>query len=417
MIVTLRLTLPMIQPTFSPEITSSCVLCGTPFGDANDSDEHIIPSAIGGHHTVRSFICLECNNNKGNTWDAELAAQLNWFSVVLNIRRERGAPPRQKLTTLSGKGYWLKAGGAMESAEPPVRKEKTDSGHRYSFSLPSMEVARTKVLELAARYPQFDPDAILASATTQIQFIEEPVGVNLQLTEGSLRSIVKATCAMAYDAGVGPSGYELALQYLRNEEGQPVWSAFYDRDLVQNRPARQITHAVSVFADPVSRVALGYVEYFSAFRYVVRLSDQYTGPPVKKTIAFDPVTWAPVNLQIDLALSAEESGRCLNGDTWSFESAQRAFDYSLPIALQSLDKRQFNNAIRQAIVDGFEAMGVAPNGQLPSEKLQDFSAFVSQRAAQYLFRSPRPLNLMPRGNLFEIGVPNPAGGRKPQELP
>lgn len=385
----------MTHPAASSDITSSCALCSTPIGDANDSDEHIIPAAIGGHHTLRSFICVECNNNKGNTWDAELAAQLNWFSVALNIRRERGEPPRQKLTTADGKRYWLNAGGTMESAEPPVRKDKTDSGHRYSFSLPSMEMARTKVFELAKRYPQLDPDAILAGATTQIQFIEEPVGVNLQLTEGPLRSIVKTVLAMAHDAGVAQSACEVALHYLRSDEGQPAWSAFYERDLVQNRPARQINHAVSVFADPVSGVAIGYVEYFSAFRYVVRLSDHYTGPSVKKTIAFDPVTFAPVELQIDLTLSGEEFARCLNQDTWSFESAQRAFDYALPIALQSLDKMQFNNAIRQAIVDAFEAMGVAPNVELPPEKHRDFFAFISRRAAQYLSRSPRPQNLMP----------------------
>lgn len=343
---------------------------------------------------MRSFICVDCNSNKGDTWDAELAAQLNWFSVALNIRRERGEPPRQKLTTPSGKDYWLNAGGAMQSAAPPVRKEKTEDGHRYSFSVPSMQMARTKVLELARRFPQLDPDAILESATTQIQFIEEPVGLNLQLTEDSLLSIVKTALAMACECGMDPSACEVALQYLRRAEGRP-WSAFYERDLVQNRPAGQITHVVSVFADPVRRVALAYIEYFSAFRYVVRLSEQYTGPLLKKTLAFDPVDWHPIDLRIDLALSAEESARCPNADTWSFEGAKRAFDYALPIALRSLDKMQFNNAIRQAIVDAFEAIGVAPNGQLPPEKLREFSAFISRRAAEYLIRSPRLRNLIP----------------------
>jgi hypothetical protein len=146
-----------------------------------------------------------------------------------------------------------------------------------------MQMARTKVLELAKRFPQLDPDAILATATTQIQFIEDPISLNLQLTGGSLLSIVKTALAMACDYGLDPRAYEVALQYLRPAEGQP-WSAFYERDLIQNRPAGQITHVVSVFADPVRRVALAYIEYFSAFRYVVRLSDHYTGPLLKRSL-------------------------------------------------------------------------------------------------------------------------------------
>ena len=55
----------------------------------------------------------------------------------------------------------------------------------------------------------------------------------------------------------------------------------------------------------------------------------------------------------------------------------------------------YHSGGNSAIVDAFEAMGVAPNGKLPPEKHQDFFAFISQRAAQYLSRSPRPQNLMP----------------------
>lgn len=276
----------------------------------------------------------------------------------------------------------------MESAAPPVRKEKTETGHRYSFSVSSMQMARQKVMEMAKRFPQLDAQGILATATTQIQFIEEPVDVNLHLTEGCLFSIVKTALAMACDCGLAPSACEIALVYLRSAEGQP-WSAFYERDLLQNRPAGQLTHAISVVADPMTGMAMAYVEYFNAFRYIVRLSDHYTGPLVKKTIAFNPVDWIPIDLQVDLTLSTEELSRCLTGDTWSFENAKPAFDHTLAIALQSLDKMQFNNAIRQAIEDAFETMGVEPNGQLPPEKLRDFSAFITRRATEYLIRSPR----------------------------
>ncbi|MBB3212453.1 5-methylcytosine-specific restriction endonuclease McrA [Herbaspirillum sp. Sphag1AN] len=61
--------------------TKKCQLCRDELNHSNDSKEHIIPNAIGGKKKVSGFICKSCNNKAGETWDAELASQLNWFSL------------------------------------------------------------------------------------------------------------------------------------------------------------------------------------------------------------------------------------------------------------------------------------------------------------------------------------------------
>lgn len=373
--------------------TPTCAFCESLITNGNNSREHIIPAAIGGHDTVPSFICVTCNSRGGGTWDGELAAQLNWFSVALNIKRERGDAPRQSVTTIGGKRYWLHADGSMQSADPPVRKEKTQSGYRFSFSVSTMEMARAKVQEIARRYPQVDPEEVLATAQSRSHFIEEPIEVNFELTDGSRRSIVKTALAMAFAMEISPRACEVTMQYLRSDDGIPVWSAFYERDLVINRPARQITHSVSVRANPESATILAHVEYFSAFRYVVDLSHNYSGPPIQRTIAFDPMTWVPVGLQIDLALSADEYARMLEGSTWSYVDSQKAFDYALPIVLEALHKRQLNNEIARAIRDSFEALGVKPGDELSWERFREFSRAVSQRVAQYATRPRRHADL------------------------
>jgi hypothetical protein len=277
----------------------------------------------------------------------------------------------------------------MQFADPPVHKEKTESGYTFSFSISTMEMARAKLQEIARKYPQVNPEEVLATAQSETHFVEGPIKVDFTLTDGSHRSIVKTALAMAFDMGISPRACEVTMQYLQSNDGTPAWSAFHERDLVINRPARQITHAVSVRANPESETILAYVEYFSAFRYVVDLGHNYVGPPMQNTIAFDPVTWLPVDLEIDLALSADEYARMLEGSTWSLADSRKAPNYALPIALEALDRRQLNNEIARAITDGFEAMGVKPGGELPRERFQEFSRIVSQRVTQYVIRLPR----------------------------
>ena len=387
-------TLPTSYFAKADQAVSTCAFCGIPITDCNNSREHIVPAAIGGHHTVSSFICASCNSQRGETWDAELAAQLNWFSVALNIKRERGDAPRQSLTTIAGRRYWLRPDGSMQFADPPVRKEKTESGYRFSFSVSTMEMARAKLEEIARKYPEVNPEEVLATAQRETHYVEDPIMVDFTLTDGSQRSIVKTAFAMAFDMGMSPKACEVAVRCLHSNAGTPAWSAFHERDLVINRPPRQITHTVSVRANPESETILAYVEYFSAFRYVVDLSHKYAGPAVQKTIAFDPVTWLPVDLDIDLALSPDEYARMLEG-TWSSADWQKSFNYALPIALEALDRRQLNNEIAQAIRDGFETLGVSSGGELPQAKFQEFSRIVSRRLTEYAERVPRRFGVDP----------------------
>jgi hypothetical protein len=126
----------------------TCALCDCPIGGANDSREHIIPQAIGGRRKVTGFICRNCNNTKGHTWDAELAVQLNWFSVALNVKREIGPPPKQRIEAANGQKLWLHADSTMTLAEPPVTVEKTESDRRFRLQPRTLVEARKKLEEI-----------------------------------------------------------------------------------------------------------------------------------------------------------------------------------------------------------------------------------------------------------------------------
>ena len=99
---------------------AECVLCDVVINRENDSNEHIIPNAIGGKKVVRAFICRNCNSTSGHAWDTELVKQLHPLCVLLNIQRSRGVVP--KLSVKSSKGRTL-IDRAENSHQPFRRRE------------------------------------------------------------------------------------------------------------------------------------------------------------------------------------------------------------------------------------------------------------------------------------------------------
>ena len=62
-----------------------CALCGCEITDRNDSEEHVIPQAIGGKLSVWGFICKDCNGRTGWGWDSVLSKQLNPLSLFFGV--------------------------------------------------------------------------------------------------------------------------------------------------------------------------------------------------------------------------------------------------------------------------------------------------------------------------------------------
>src|SRR4051812_23932168 len=91
-----------------------CVRCACVIDEGNDTDEHVIPNSIGGRLKVRGFICLACNSHTGETWDAVLAKQSNFFCHFFGVARERGEPPSQPIETTAGEKLLIQPGGGFK---------------------------------------------------------------------------------------------------------------------------------------------------------------------------------------------------------------------------------------------------------------------------------------------------------------
>src|ERR1700686_2730563 len=118
--------------------SSPCVLCGAAITETNDSVEHIIQNSVGGRLRTRGFICTKCNSITGETWDAELARQLNPLSLFFRIVRERGAPAPQVFKTTTGEEFRHSVDG-LSLPRPSYNEQRTDADIRIGMVARTMQ--------------------------------------------------------------------------------------------------------------------------------------------------------------------------------------------------------------------------------------------------------------------------------------
>lgn len=370
-----------------------CALCSAELTEANHTREHVIPHAIGGCLKVADFICRSCNSTAGNRWEAELAKQLNWFSVALNIKRESGTPsPSHPIETVRGEQLLMHARGSFSPKDPSFEIVDAANGLRkFTFTARTEVEARGMLKGIQKKHPNNDFQQILNDLRITSSLLEEPIHVELAIG-GSLagRSIVKTAVAMASHMSIPMADCRFALQYLIDPDAEAAWSAFHMRDLIKNRPSEYLFHVVAVAGNPTSGRLLGYVEYYGAFRYVVVLGQDYRGPAVNKSYAINPITSEKLQLEVDLSLSDAEVALVAHDEAGPIETRKADLELALPIALAVQNTHGRKQLLNDLITDTFHECGVKPGDDLPPEQFNEFSAKVAEKAVALVTRLRRP---------------------------
>lgn len=375
-------------------VITKCALCHSNLNARNKSKEHIIPNAIGGRRKTNGFICDACNNKRGASWDAELAKQLNWFSLALGISRERGEVPRQIVETLEGERFWQLSDGSFVPEKPSYSEKDQDGRITISMTSSSMADARQRLKGVARKYPKFDMRRALDEMEVKTSFLSSPLHVNLSLGGPAAgRSLVKTAFAFASECGINHEQCEKASSYLLDEssDDHPFGYA-YISDLVINRPEKNIFHCVSLHADPVTERIYSYIEYFGLFRIVVLLGEKYDGPYKNVCYSINPVNGAPLNLRVN-EIETEEFQDILAGNGFDHAKHKIAADYAFPIILERSRERTLESFVRQGFEHAGEQLGLKEGEIIPPEKAAQFTAFMMQKIGPYiehLVRNGRP---------------------------
>lgn len=371
-------------------IMGRCAICDEKITSLNDSKEHVIPQAIGGRLKVRGFICRKCNSGSGHGWDTELVAQFNWFSVMLNVKREKGFAPSHTVETVEGKKLILHADGTMSLDKPVVLSTDSPTGRQISIQARTRAEARKIVAGLQRKYPDHDFDDALARMTEETSMPEGPLMTSFQFGGAVAgRSIVKTAVAMAFRTSIPHAKCELAIGYMKDFAAMPPFAEFLLRDLVRARPQKHLFHAVSIRGDPETRRLMGYVEYFGIARFLVLLSSEYDGRPIESTYAINPSTAEEMSIAVDLVLSEEEFNRWLANDAAPTSDREAVFHLAMPIILRQKYAREDEAVIDRAIKETCDEMGIESNEALDPDQIREFSRRVSDKVTPHFLHALR----------------------------
>ena len=292
--------------------TRRCALRGCALTADNDTEEHIIPNAIGGRRRVRGFICRDCNSDTGSEWDDELARHLSPFSIHMGIKRQRGNVPSQNFPTASGQSIRVNADGTMTLTKPKRTVISEGNTTRINVSARSRKELRQVLKGLQRNYPNLkdaDIDKGLQEAQDNFYYSSDPIEIRAEFGGTAAgRSLVKSAVALVFDAGIDPSHCDLAMNYLLEEDGEPCFGYYYvhGKDLVANRPAKSPFHCVHVIGRSSNSTLLGYVEFYGLWRMVLCLSETYSGEDFSHTYAIDPIEGKDLNILVNMDLSVSE---------------------------------------------------------------------------------------------------------------
>lgn len=351
-----------------------CALCPDTLTKENLTREHIIPNSIGGRRKTKGFICNECNNKYGKTWEAVLANQFLWFSLATGIKRERGESPNLLIKTVEGEELLLRHDGTMTPAKPHYEEQEDENGKvNIQIQVRTKEEARKIVKGVARKFPSVDVKAATENILVQQTYLDSPLAMSLQFggPDGG-RSMVKTALALASEYGIDNNKCEKAINYLKNEEVLPPFGLCYTIDLVENRPQQEIFHCVAVRGLPEYGKLFAYVEFYNMARIIVELSDRYDGEDVYHAYSIDPTTGLEIDIQVNFDVDKEILQAIIDGDGMPLEKYTEAANYVLPIVLKKNDDRERNRVITEATQFAFESLGVLPNENLPPEKHQEF---------------------------------------------
>ncbi len=385
----------------------SCILCDCEIDQENDSVEHVIPQAIGGLLKVKSLLCKGCNGWTGQEWDSTLCDQLNWFSLMFQVVRDRGAVPSMPISTLSGEELLLLNDGSMTMRRPIFEKQPLEDSKTRIHIVARDKLEAKRMLTGASRKYRIDVDETLRNASTSTHYLQSPVMVNLPFGGPRTgRSIVKTALVYAAMQGVDATLCGQARRYLLQGDRHPdaatatppftrldtitgggdgdvpPFDYYYTKDPLTERPS-VVLHSVCISSRGSEGQLLAYVEYFGCHRCLVLLADDYAGPEVHAGYLIDPRTGDALQADFKLGIGKAEVRSLFQREYDEIEGRTAAYNSVMEVAIAGSFDRERERLVEQA----WQALGKSgiKEGELLTEvHIAQLSRELAERLTPFL---------------------------------
>ena len=365
---------------------NTCRLCNA---NEADSNEHIVPDALGGKIEVPDFICTKCNNSLGNIIDSPLEKSMRPISVPLGCRRGDGSDvaPLRRIRTARDQSVDLHAGGRpVARAKDPVKVSVNDEGRR---EISILAADSDKAAELLAHQMRRFGLSAEKIASAEFEKISEPLGRVVLRPTFSLRTIARSLSKSALAALVRASGrtivdggcFDDATVFIKRDVGSDDRFAYLPgirRDLREALRLDLGNHALLVQESPEGVEAV--LVCFGVFPFWTRVSVEPIGIEGGIVHIVDPRRNAHVERRLDSPVPVSRSGASPD-----LAARNAAAEELSPLIKAELDDRWRADVAEEAV----EALrGLPPGTALTDEHFRQIQRAVARRVWQRMTGKP-----------------------------
>lgn len=360
-----------------------CYLCDEPLTDKNTSEEHILLNSIGGRLKSPALLCSECNSKFGKEADAALSNQLALFTNLLQIKREKNSSPRiTGLKSKSGTEYHI-VDGKHILAKPEVMVKKSLGRIDYSISARNEEEMTLLLNNFKKKHPELDVEEALKIAKREEYYHNEPVSHSVTVGgELAFKSITKTAVNYYILCRKETDQVRHLFEYLKGNEHLEIAYHWYPEIHPHQKDKKEVVHTVSLFGDSDTKTLHCYVNFFSCFSYLVKLSENYTGESFTETYMYDVVNNIQLIKKVNLGYSL------------SINKFDTSTDYKDSIVknilhLQSIISQKQTDKEISRIVDTSirESFGSNLEQKVSAETLEDFLEIVIAKYVKFAHRN------------------------------
>lgn len=254
--------------------------------------EHLIPQALGGR-LKRNLYCASCNNEFGNSIDAELVKTFGRWATMLQLSRDRGSN-RSFVVKEVGTGLALLFDGEKLSRKDPIVRVTKDKGKSVE-----VDVTARSAKELEEIMKSLRSKYKLSSDGKTFQTGRQgPVDTTYEIVIDTVlirRAVTKMAYGLLCDKIPGSDvlspAFDEVRAYVRGRKQQDMASANFIHTNWTCDYVRPL-HRIHISMNRGDGLVYGFITIFGSFRFTVLLSNSYRGyldwSPIDYT--FDPVT-------------------------------------------------------------------------------------------------------------------------------
>lgn len=287
---------------------SKCYICECEISQDNIYKEHIILNSIGGRLKSSSLICNKCAPHFDGI-DAALGKQLNTIGLILDIKRDRYKNPYTKAKIVStGEEVSLISGGKIALIKPTIDVRYDGDNVYLSVSTRDENQMREALNGLKRNHPWIDVQELMSNAIKRQEFIDSPIKFQLPFGgEEAFRAICKmATSFYIYKGGERNHISHLILYIIDGQLNNTVWHYYPENVTNYNSENIEFLHTLFVVGNPSEKILYAYIELFSTFKFLVLLSDRYTGKEYQEFYSFDVIGQKIMDKISEINLSRDE---------------------------------------------------------------------------------------------------------------